>query len=364
MIDLAVILLVDRAGRLLLQLRDEHAPNHPGIWCLPGGHCEPGEPPATAAVRELWEETRLVADDGLHFHTRQELPDLCRVKHYFYGSTSAQPQDVVVGEGADILFLPPAEVLDGRPLTPGTAETIAGFLESPAYRHLSDGTLAPYAGDEDYPDWAYLGDRYVCDLADPHRTCHRRANLLRRQGNAATLRALVDDGHRCAFVQLMRLFVEEDRVDELRAIALAGDGRAEFTLYEYLTRHHHGETLTAALRAETAHELPRAPIWLAEHLADAGHTDEALAALTLVAADSWHAQEAQSAQYRIRNMRWTVWRQDDNGNRYTASIHTTKPSADTAAAVLETRGHKQTYGVRPTRRGDAPGTPLTADDDQ
>ncbi|MCW3819487.1 NUDIX domain-containing protein [Micromonospora sp. DR5-3] len=56
---IACVLLVDRAGRLLLQLRDAHAPHHPNVWGLPGGHWEPGETIEEAALRELWEETGL-----------------------------------------------------------------------------------------------------------------------------------------------------------------------------------------------------------------------------------------------------------------------------------------------------------------
>ncbi|MEU9828880.1 hypothetical protein [Micromonospora chersina] len=42
---------------------------------------------------------------------------------------------------------------------------------------------------------------------------------------------------------------------------------------------------------------------------------------------------------------WTVWRQDDNGNRYVVSRHDTHEEADSMAATMEARGHKQTYWV-------------------
>jgi hypothetical protein len=44
---------------------------------------------------------------------------------------------------------------------------------------------------------------------------------------------------------------------------------------------------------------------------------------------------------------WTVWRQDDNGNRFEVSRHGTRTEADSVAAAMEARGHKQTYWVAP-----------------
>jgi 8-oxo-dGTP diphosphatase len=137
LILLACTLLVDRNGALLLQLRDDKAPYYPNVWGLPGGAIEDGETPMEAAVRELWEETRLRPDDELRLFVQQELPDQNRIKNYFYGSTTARQEDVVLGEGAAMVFIPPAEVLD-RPFTPGSAEMIERFLASPEY-----GSLAP-----------------------------------------------------------------------------------------------------------------------------------------------------------------------------------------------------------------------------
>jgi 8-oxo-dGTP pyrophosphatase MutT (NUDIX family) len=48
--------VLDDAGRVLLGRRSDS-----GIWALPGGIIDPGEEPADAAVREIFEETGVIA---------------------------------------------------------------------------------------------------------------------------------------------------------------------------------------------------------------------------------------------------------------------------------------------------------------
>lgn len=50
-----------------------------------------------------------------------------------------------------------------------------------------------------------------------------------------------------------------------------------------------------------------------------------------------------------KDLGWTVWRQDDNGNRFVVAHHSDRSAADSQAAEMEARGHKQTYWV--ARRG-------------
>ncbi|MFV2087744.1 NUDIX domain-containing protein [Micromonospora sp. LOL_021] len=138
--DVAAVLLVDPAGSILLQLRDGNAPSHPHAWCVPGGHCEPGETPEQAALRELAEETGLRPEHGLRLFCRRQLNPQ-RTAHYYFGSTRARQCDVRLGEGAAMEFLRPDQISDGRPFAPGSASLLAEFLASP---HYAWRVTAPY----------------------------------------------------------------------------------------------------------------------------------------------------------------------------------------------------------------------------
>ncbi len=46
---------------------------------------------------------------------------------------------------------------------------------------------------------------------------------------------------------------------------------------------------------------------------------------------------------------WTVYRQDDNGNRFVVERQLSREEAERMAAEFEARGHKQVYWVEPDR---------------
>jgi hypothetical protein len=46
---------------------------------------------------------------------------------------------------------------------------------------------------------------------------------------------------------------------------------------------------------------------------------------------------------------WTVWRQDDAGNRFEVSRGHSREEALRLVAAYESRGHKQRYWASPTR---------------
>jgi 8-oxo-dGTP diphosphatase len=137
----AVVCLVDRQGRILMQHRDAAAKVSPDQWALPGGKIEPGEAPDAAARREVLEETGLVVPDVEHLWTGTRpsvsTPDGLVEMHVFCAATEARQDDVVLGEGQAMLFLSPEEAL-ARDLGVTAAIVLPRFLASDRYRALAD----------------------------------------------------------------------------------------------------------------------------------------------------------------------------------------------------------------------------------
>ncbi|MBU2075021.1 MAG: NUDIX hydrolase [Actinobacteria bacterium] len=136
----ACVVLVDRHGRLLLQERDEHPVIDPEKWGMCGGHLEPGEDPLTGAVRELEEETGVVlAPEDLTlvevatvFHAAYESHDELS---FYAAAVDLTDDDVVCGEGRQIVFVEAGRVLD-LDLTGSARQVLPGFLSGPVYSRL------------------------------------------------------------------------------------------------------------------------------------------------------------------------------------------------------------------------------------
>jgi 8-oxo-dGTP pyrophosphatase MutT (NUDIX family) len=135
------VLLVNAAGDVLLQERDEHAPIDPDRWGLAGGHLEPDEEPEDGAYRELEEETGVRLERGTLqpftvlevFHPHYGSVD--RV-HVYAGGADLTDADIDCREGRQIVFVPPdqARALD---LTMTGVLCVPAFLDSDLYRALT-----------------------------------------------------------------------------------------------------------------------------------------------------------------------------------------------------------------------------------
>lgn len=136
----ASVVLVDRRGWILLQERDEHPDLDPEKWGFVGGHREAGEDYLTCAYRELEEETGLHLDGGLElvgeFSFFSEPCQETDEFQLFVSGTDATDDDIVCGEGRQIVFVDPVEsaTLD---LTASAQIALPVFLESDHYRRLT-----------------------------------------------------------------------------------------------------------------------------------------------------------------------------------------------------------------------------------
>jgi 8-oxo-dGTP pyrophosphatase MutT (NUDIX family) len=134
------IVLVDRRGWVLLQERDHHPVIDPDRWGFVGGHVDDGESYEHAAYRELEEETGLRLTGGLvlydTFAVRHEHQDTDDEFALFVMGVDLTDDDIVLGEGRQIVFVDPASVGD-LPLTTAARVALQPFLASEAYRELA-----------------------------------------------------------------------------------------------------------------------------------------------------------------------------------------------------------------------------------
>jgi 8-oxo-dGTP diphosphatase len=103
--------LVDAAGRILLQLRDD-IPTipFPGMWAIPGGMLEPGETPLACIVREVEEElgVRIPPAEVTHLMTRTRSYG---IEHTFTARLDVPAEDIALTEGQRVAWFPVDEAV-------------------------------------------------------------------------------------------------------------------------------------------------------------------------------------------------------------------------------------------------------------
>jgi 8-oxo-dGTP pyrophosphatase MutT (NUDIX family) len=138
-VPLAVVLLVDPRGWVLLQERDSEAPRAADQWGMVGGHVEDGEDFEPAAYRELLEETGVHLPPGtlrLWRDAEYTYPDGHHGRYHLYAAAvDLTDADIVLGEGRRIVFVDPAEV-PALDLAPSSRHFVPAFLASDLYDSL------------------------------------------------------------------------------------------------------------------------------------------------------------------------------------------------------------------------------------
>jgi 8-oxo-dGTP diphosphatase len=103
--------LVDAAGRILLQLRDD-IPTipFPGRWAIPGGMLEPGETPLACIVREVEEElgARIPPAEVAHLMTRTRSYG---IEHTFTARLDVPAEGIRLTEGQRVAWFPVNEAV-------------------------------------------------------------------------------------------------------------------------------------------------------------------------------------------------------------------------------------------------------------
>jgi len=107
----ALAIIQDIQGKILLQHKDKEAPNNPNTWCLFGGGIEEGEIPKEAIIRELDEELLLkVTEPKLLIHASDKKGQIERYIFMVNIDTKIETLKANLQEGDNVEYFSVADV--------------------------------------------------------------------------------------------------------------------------------------------------------------------------------------------------------------------------------------------------------------
>lgn len=160
----AGVILIDREGRVLLQLRDDDPkimfPNH---WGITGGAGKPGETPDVTARREVAEETGMQLENiepfRAYYFQETQAPGGARAGakrnsadyelYLFHAPCETPVEEMVCGEGRELRFFAPEQVAE-IDVAYNHRDVLDEFFGSAAYAHYLQGI--PFRDGRDIPE--------------------------------------------------------------------------------------------------------------------------------------------------------------------------------------------------------------------
>ncbi len=103
------VIIQNQNSNFLLHLRDGHTKNMSNQWSLIGGEVEKGEAPIKAAIREVKEETNLLAKNltvftNITFNDKWDAIIFC-------AQVNSSKQKMILHEGKKLTFFPKGEMI-------------------------------------------------------------------------------------------------------------------------------------------------------------------------------------------------------------------------------------------------------------
>jgi 8-oxo-dGTP diphosphatase len=130
----AGVLLINRRGEVLLQLRDDIPTiRYPNVWGLVGGHVEPGETVEEALVRETEEEVGETIASYDYFDAFESAYEgVVLDVHVYAAPLDAPAESLTITEGQRVEYFSPEAVMR-LDLVPWLRRMLPNFFASPLY---------------------------------------------------------------------------------------------------------------------------------------------------------------------------------------------------------------------------------------